>query len=119
MMYMRDKSSVTKWWKCLVKHFDDGYFERWRSVCASPLKNSAYVAVGERILSVGGKDRDGGISKDVYLYDPCFDLWSKISEIKKPRFHSLVAFLPATNELMVVGGEYDYDKYYEVATIIT
>ena len=28
MMYMRDKSSVTKWWKCLIKHFDDGHFER-------------------------------------------------------------------------------------------
>ena len=59
----------------------------------------------------------------MYLYDPCFDLWSKISEIKKPRSHSLVAFLPATNELMVVGGEYDCesqnDKYYEVAAIIT
>ena len=124
MMYMRDKSSVTKWWKCLIKHFDDDYFERWRSVCASPLKNSAYVAVGERILSVGGKDRDGGISRDVYLYDPCFDLWSKISEIEKPRMHSLVALLPATNEIMVMGGEYEYlecqyDYDCEVATIIT
>ena len=67
--------------------------------------NSTSVSFGERLLAVGGQNRDQTPSSDVNLYNPCTDSWSRISQMRVPRYNSLVTTILATNELLVMGGK--------------
>ena len=79
----------------------------WQSLPKTPLGLSGLVSVNKYcLLTVGG--RDGGFKSrsSVHLYDCYKKTWSKVSDIRKSKWHPAVVVSTFENkqELFVVGG---------------
>ena len=90
----------------------------WNKVAAPLVAWTTCVSILGRLLTIGGRDPNGTPTTTVYMYNPDSDSWNVISLMAKPRYLCFAAVLP-NNQLMVVGGESDYDTTdsVELATV--
>ena len=78
----------------------------WQQIADTPLYYSTCVAVGDgEILAVGGQDINCKSSAAVYRYNRTTEAWDPISRMLSARHSCLVAKLPNSKKLIVVGGE--------------
>ena len=80
----------------------------WQSIPKTPLRMSGLVSVNNCLLTVGGREGMYKSCSSVHLYD-CYNLkktWSKVSDIRKCRWHPsvVVSTLENEQELFVLGG---------------
>ena len=75
----------------------------WRNVRELPVACSTLVAIGNRLLAVGGVLLSGPYSSQVYGFDSRSNTWSVMGRLGVQRSLPLVAVVPG-NRLVVVGG---------------
>ena len=77
----------------------------WQSLPKTPLWESGLVSVNNCLLTVGGLDVPKPHSS-VHLYDCYKKTWSKVSDIRKSRWHpvGIVSTFENKQELFVLGG---------------
>lgn len=76
---------------------------------------SALAVVRGRILAIGGTNRLGCETRDIYCYDMATNLWSAIGKMPTPRTQVQTAVLPG-DELVAVGGDL---RFMETGSTIT
>ena len=78
----------------------------WQSLPKTQLRGSGLVSVNNCLLTVGGLDDVYKPHSSVHLYNCYKKTWSKVSDIRKSRWHSAVAVSTFENkqELFVLGG---------------
>lgn len=77
----------------------------WNEHCNNEiLDGSAYVAIQDRLISVGGgTDDKGDPTKEVRMYSLETEKWKVIGKIETPRRECFAAILP-DNTVIVMGG---------------
>jgi len=81
---------------------------QWRTFPAPPLEDSAAITFHGSLLAVGGKN-DSKNSKDIYIYHPSSNNWSKVGELPTARSGCSCTMLPS-GEILVTGGLDDNGK---------
>ena len=78
----------------------------WQSLPKTPLWWSGLVSVNNCLLTVSGLDDGDKLHSSVHLYDCYKKTWSKVSDIRKSRWHPSVVVSTFENkqELFVLGG---------------
>jgi N-acetylneuraminic acid mutarotase len=104
---------------------DSSYSNIWRKLADLPTYNSTCVSLCGHLVAIGGnvpKTTYEPPTKTVYTYNRTTNSWEVISEMSVARRKCFVAALPATNELMVVGGTSGFldhiIDYVEFASVI-
>ncbi len=68
------------------------------------IKEGASLAkAGDSLLAIGGRDEAGDPCREIYCYDALEDGWSRVTDMRTPRYWVLSAVAPS-NVLVVVGG---------------
>ena len=88
----------------------------WHRVADAPAYCSTCATINGELLAVGGCDKDDRPSSTIHKYNPTTNSWDLISNMPTARWQSLVAVFP-TNEMMVVGGYYKYERSKNIVEI--
>jgi predicted nucleic acid-binding Zn-ribbon protein len=78
----------------------------WSRVSDLPFHKMTITNLGDYLLAVGGKKKNGPPSSAVFVYDEIIATWIEIGCLEIPRF-SCFAVPLSRNEVMVVGGLVD------------
>ena len=90
----------------------------WESVASVPFYESSPIAIGNTLLTVGGRDRAyGGIANSsIHLYDPTKDQWTQCGDL--PEEMNSCNCLELSGKLYVLGGRRGYSFITSVYTSI-
>ena len=80
----------------------------WNRVSNLPFHKMTITNLGDYVLAVGGKKKNGAPSSAVYVYDRVTATWIEIGYLELPR-SSCFAVSLSRDEVMVVGGLVDDD----------
>jgi hypothetical protein len=87
---------------------ESSHSNTWRKLTDLPAYNSTCVSFCGHLVAIGGNVSQPRYAprstKNLYIYNRTTNSWEVISEMSVARRQCFVAALPATNELMVVGG---------------
>jgi serine/threonine protein kinase len=88
---------------------DSSHSNTWRKLADLPVYNSTCVSFCGHLIAIGGNENLSETTnvpptKTVYAYNQTTNSWEMISEMSVARNECFAAALPATNELMVMGG---------------
>jgi hypothetical protein len=86
---------------------ESNHSNTWRQLTDLPAYNSTCVSFCDHFVAIGGNVSKTSYvppTKTVYAYNQTTNSWEMISEMFVARRKCFAAALPATNELMVVGG---------------
>ena len=85
---------------------NSSHFNTWRKLADLPICDSTSVSFCGQLVAIGGNvsSTDYVTTKIVYAYMRTTNSWEVISEMSVARHECFAVALPATNELMVVGG---------------
>jgi tRNA G18 (ribose-2'-O)-methylase SpoU len=83
-----------------------GHVNTWRRLADLPVCDSTSVSFCGHLVAIGGNVSKTNYTtiKAIYAYNRTTNSWEVISEMSVARRQCFAAALPATNELMVVGG---------------
>ena len=112
----REKMTVLA---CSVTQLLQASLSAWHQVADTVTYYSTCTTINGELVAIGGYNRQGRIMKDVYRYDSTKNAWNTVSSMPTPRYDCLVAVLPSSNEVMVVGGREHFGagNKVEVATL--
>ena len=75
----------------------------WHRIADVPVYHSTCAAINEELVAVGGRG-NSTMSSAVHKYSPTTDSWDVISNMLTARNRSLVAVLPTSEMMIVIGG---------------
>ena len=81
----------------------DNVSHHWTEVAPTPYFRSALLQDTAHVVAVGGRDKSGTPTSDVFVYDPNNNKWSKVGQLGVPRVHCAVVSLSSTS-FIVCGG---------------
>ena len=84
----------------------------WKTLPDTPLVESATASLSGNLLAVGGWDDKTPSSQVVHAFFPLTNSWVRVTtgELPEPRYNCTAVQL-SSNQLLVVGGKDDQDKY--------
>ncbi len=90
----------------------------WESVASVPFYRSSPIAIGNTLLTVGGRDgaRGGNDTSSIHLYDPTKDQWTQCGDLPE-KMHSSHC-IELSGKLYVLGGQRGYSIIRSVYTSI-
>ena len=83
------------------------HFSIWRKLASLPIYNSTCISFCDHLIAIGGTvspTDTNAPTNTVYAYIHTTNSWEVISEMSVARCQCFIVVLPATSELMVVGG---------------
>ena len=93
----------------------------WESVASVPFYHSSPIAIGNTLLTVGGKDDPelfgGNNTSSIHLYDPTKDQWTQCGDLPK-KIKSCYC-IELSGKLCVLGGERGYSTIYIIRSVYT
>ena len=89
----------------------------WKTLPDTPLMASAAASLSGNLLAIGGRDKETGISQlAVYVFFPFTNSWVRATTWDLPQpCCACTAVQLSSNELLVVGGKDNQDKYTKTA----
>ena len=88
----------------------------WQALPDPLTHHPALASFHGHLLAVGDGDTP---SSTIAMYLPHLQQWQKVAELPTPRRGCTCCFLPATKELMVIGGVKDEDRKHPIFTVET
>ena len=91
----------------------------WTTLPDIPLKRSAAASLSENLLAVGGKDDENPAFPAFYIFLSLTNSWVRATtgELPEPR-RSCTAVQLSSNQLLLVGGKDDQDKYTNTVSLV-
>ena len=84
----------------------DNVSHHWTEIAPTPYWHSVLLQDTAHVVAVGGRDKSGTPTSDVFVYDPNNNKWTKRGQFGVPRAHCAVVSLNSTS-FIVCGGYTD------------